>query len=596
MAEKRKAGELHALADSVDSSKNQTPLSAFAAAKARLHQPQASQNDPGYQDALEYNSRSARVFSNSGTVPFAVDPPNVASESRSAPLAPNAESDIEYDTDVDGAPSGGNGLPPDERPANRSWTLCTWTPTTTNIKSESTEHITIFLRQVETVTFVGTYEIAVLQGVVTINGAILRSHPTFPIRYRVFAPSTHAVPVVQCISSSRSEVQFFSCDYTMRSMEKLSPLYSRIWNVRKKYENGQLSREVRSFSLMTRTEEDPLKRPLAPVLILPSWQALMNTICSSETLPAVMACGPNYSGKSTFAKFLVNRFLTERHNTPVFFLDLDANEPEYTVHGQISLVLVKELNLGPPFTHPSSIPGLGTSKSNELVWAYPIPLNGAEEYTTYFYLCTIQLFQRYQELLEKHPGSPLVVNTPGWAYMAGLEVLLQTITRLRLTQVVYLSKNMTPGVKGALKEASELSGAALYTLEPQPNPNTTRTDSSHRDMHMMSYFHCEGIGEETGQRVYEAEPMSCMAPWQIYYGEDGSTDQGFIGFMMLCNWVDPKWMKTVLNGSIISIVVTEDPALQERYGQLPRTTKMRLPYFPKSENNYVDPPDRKSVV
>ena len=271
MAEKRKAGELHALADcefryfilcslvkspdcvtAVNTSKNhQTPLSAFAAAKARLHQPQASQNDPGYQDALEYNSRSARIFSNSGTVPFAADSPNVASESRSAPLAPNAESDIEYDTDVDGAPSEGNGLPPDERPANRSWTLCTWTPTTTNIKSESTEHITIFLRQAETVTFVGTYEIAVLQGVVTINGAVLRSHPTFPIKYRVFAPSTHAVQVVQCISSSRSEVQFFSCDYTMRSMEKLSPLYSRIWNVRKKYENGQLSREVRSFSLVS---------------------------------------------------------------------------------------------------------------------------------------------------------------------------------------------------------------------------------------------------------------------------------------------------------------------------------------------------------
>ncbi len=271
MAEECKADERHALADcefcyfipcplmkspdcvtAADSSENhQTPLSAFAAAKARLHQPQVSQNDPGYQNALEYNSKSARIFSNSGTVTFAADPSKVVSGSRSAPLGPNAESDIEYDTDVDGAPSEGNGLPLDERPANRSWTLCTWTPTTTNIKSESTEHITILLRQAETVTFVGTYEIAVLQGVVTINGAILRSHPTFPIKYRVFAPSTHAVPVVQCVSSSGSEVQFFSCDYTMRSMEKLSPLYSRIWNVRKKYENRQLSREVRSFSLVS---------------------------------------------------------------------------------------------------------------------------------------------------------------------------------------------------------------------------------------------------------------------------------------------------------------------------------------------------------
>lgn len=270
MAKKHKTSELRALAEcefcyftlyslmkspdrvtAADSSENhQTPLSAFAVAKARLHQPQASQNDPGYQNALEYNSRSAHIFSSSGTVPFAADPSNVALESRSALLAPNTESDIEYDTDVDGAPSEGNGLPPNERPADQSWALCTWTPMTTNIKSEFTEHITILLKQAETVTFVGTYEIAVLKGVVTINGAILRSHPTFPINYRVFAPSTHAVPVVQCISSSGSEVQFFSCDYTMRSMQKLSPLYSRIWNVRKKYENGQLGKEVRSFSLV----------------------------------------------------------------------------------------------------------------------------------------------------------------------------------------------------------------------------------------------------------------------------------------------------------------------------------------------------------
>ncbi|OCL12482.1 hypothetical protein AOQ84DRAFT_386102 [Glonium stellatum] len=595
MAEKRKASELQAATDSADSSENhQTPLSAFAAARARQHQPQASENDSRYQEAVEYNSRSARIFSNSGAISIIADPSSVALGPRSAPPASNAQSDIEYDTDIDEDPSENNGVLPDERPANRAWVLCTWRSTTTNIKSESTEHITIFLGQGETVAFVGTYEVAVLQGIVTINGAILRSHKTSPIKYRVFAPSTHAIPVVQCISSSGSEVQFLSCDYTMRSMEKLSPLYSKIWNVRKKYENGQLDREVRSFSLVTRTEDDLLKRPLAPVSILPQWQALMNTINSFGALPAVMVCGPNHSGKSTFAKFLTNRFLTEKRDTPVFFLDLDANQPEYTAHGQVSLILVKELNLGPPFTHPNPVSGLNPSKANELIWAYPVPLNGAEEYTIHFYLCVIQLFKRYEELLEKHPRSPLVINTPGWAYMAGLEVLLQTITRLRLTHVVYLSKNMTTGVKGVLKEASELSGATLYTTDSQPNPNTTRTDSNHRDMHMMSYFHCEGIQEQTGQRVYKAEPMSCMVPWQICYGEDSSTEQGFIGFMMLCNWIDPKWMKTVLNGSIISIVVTEDPALQEQYGQLPRTTKLRLPYFPKGENNYVDPPDPKT--
>lgn len=79
----------------------------------------------------------------------------------------------------------------------------------------------------------------------------------------------------------------------------------------------------------------------------PDWEEITNDI-NRESARTVV-CGGKGVGKSTFVRFLVNRSL------PVFrevlYLDFDPGQPEFTVPGCVSAVIVKQPLLGPSFTH-----------------------------------------------------------------------------------------------------------------------------------------------------------------------------------------------------------------------------------------------------
>ncbi len=83
----------------------------------------------------------------------------------------------------------------------------------------------------------------------TLMGATLRKSP---IMYRVYAPSTHSLPVVKCVGTSQivsqeAEIEFGHCDDGLHSLRKLSPLFGRIWSE----EYGQPHR----VALLTGTEK-----------------------------------------------------------------------------------------------------------------------------------------------------------------------------------------------------------------------------------------------------------------------------------------------------------------------------------------------------
>jgi polynucleotide 5'-hydroxyl-kinase GRC3/NOL9 len=56
-------------------------------------------------------------------------------------------------------------------------------------------------------------------------------HPS-PKMYRVYAPSTHSLPVIKCVSGveSYAEVEIQSCYSGIYRLQELSLLYNRIWN------------------------------------------------------------------------------------------------------------------------------------------------------------------------------------------------------------------------------------------------------------------------------------------------------------------------------------------------------------------------------
>ena len=75
---------------------------------------------------------------------------------------------------------------------------------------------------------IGQYDIWVKRGVVSLMGAKLHASPKV---YRVYAPSTHSLPVIKCVTgvSAKAEVEIQSVHSGIHQLKDLSPLYQRIW-------------------------------------------------------------------------------------------------------------------------------------------------------------------------------------------------------------------------------------------------------------------------------------------------------------------------------------------------------------------------------
>lgn len=69
----------------------------------------------------------------------------------------------------------------------------------------------------------------------------------------------------------------------------------------------------------------------------------------------LLLAGPKSAGKSSLLRFLINRFVTQSTNRQIppriAVLDCDIGQPEFTPCGMVSLTIVTEPILGPPFTH-----------------------------------------------------------------------------------------------------------------------------------------------------------------------------------------------------------------------------------------------------
>lgn len=75
----------------------------------------------------------------------------------------------------------------------------------------------------------GQYDLWVKRGVVSVMGAKL--HPSSQV-YRVYAPSTHSLPVIKCVAGvdGEAEVELKSCNSGLSRLRDVSPLYQRVWN------------------------------------------------------------------------------------------------------------------------------------------------------------------------------------------------------------------------------------------------------------------------------------------------------------------------------------------------------------------------------
>ncbi|KAF2198569.1 hypothetical protein GQ43DRAFT_483181 [Delitschia confertaspora ATCC 74209] len=475
--------------------------------------------------------------------------------------------------------------------------LCTWRQSDESIVSSSQNESIIKLNQYETITHIGTYDFQVIEGRVSIEGTTaLPSEESF---YRVHAPTTHHICKIKGLAKTNT-VRFLHVeDRGVRQFADLSPLYRRIWNAE------FTDKPPRSFARILSTTDDPLSRTLIPELHSHEYQAQVDDAVTNSK--CVFVCGAKSSGKSTFARRLVNAYLTgpststqAKPGRSVLYLDLDPSLPEYTPHGQVSLVLVKEPNLGPSFTHPAPIPS--TRKDvNELIIAHPFPYKEISQRTTYYISCIRSLFQTAQDLQPKDGRSlpvPIVINTPAWTSFGGTDLLISLITLLKPSRVIYLEggkaadgtesflddEDKEKFQKACLRDHGPRTSLRLLPKLFDTTQHRSHSDADLRSMTTLSYFHSTSLPSfaspsNSPSPTYNSLPLSFTVPWKLKY----DPSNGRVGCAKIVMLENPfsagppmetvRATPNILNTSLVQIVEeTEQSFLVDAPYYLPRTT------------------------
>ncbi|CAE6429546.1 unnamed protein product [Rhizoctonia solani] len=323
----------------------------------------------------------------------------------------------------------------------------------------------VLLNQGESLLFVGTMELTLLQGSMRLLGTTLT-----PSRasHRIFAPRSHPIPVLHALgqpggASSQEPSQKISLVSGLPGhiIESISALHIVVALQELVTGVEGLGRVVQTFTDVFEPDirdRGITKQILESAYIYKSesqfdpsfqfpddWQQTITSILSPVPgekpstgrdelcdAPVILVRGAKNSGKSTFSRSLANS-LTNRYHR-VAFIECDIGQSEFTPGGMVSLNLLKTPVFGPPFTHLS-----------QPRYAHFVGANSPKTTPSYYLAALSDLAQRYQlefkyseslgdDTIDEEPikisGSvPLVINTQGWVKGMGAD-LLRSINEL----------------------------------------------------------------------------------------------------------------------------------------------------------------------
>ncbi|TVY57268.1 Polynucleotide 5'-hydroxyl-kinase GRC3, partial [Lachnellula suecica] len=550
-------------------------LSAIATRRAQQSKSQAlpSQNgDAQTNDQTETTSSAFSVLRTAEPVPEALGggettPDDGEDTSR---LIINVDEESEQGTSSSKSRAGS----PDILVARPSIPLSSFKPNKSNAKELKDGTILLRLAPGERLVLIGHYAITVRKGQITLLGATLQPSQTL---YKVYAASSHALPVIRCMATDidAAEICLHQSESGLGRLNYLSPLFGKLWNdgsgslgpefeslLEEKdsstYQTVRSNLNMNDLALnsdqLFSSQDGPLKAFLYPLISPAEWNAALAKLTeSTERTPILFVCGPKSSGKSTFARLLTNRLLSNLSNsqkgagtTGIALLDLDPGQPEYSTPGHLSLVHLQEPNFGPPFTHPKPH-GLSRTLRAHAIGAVTPSMD-----PSFYMACASDLFAHYRNMLSSTPNCPLIINTPGWVLGTGLEILVDLISKIHPTDIVYMSQAGPPEVTQSLKEAAKEK--PFFTLPSQASEYTTRTAAHLRTMQSMSYFHLDPSSK--GER-FNPNPLTSFPPWTIRYSGE---NPGIAGIICYGEQPPAELLADTINGSLVSIVVIDDNA------------------------------------
>jgi polynucleotide 5'-hydroxyl-kinase GRC3/NOL9 len=413
--------------------------------------------------------------------------------------------------------------------------------------------------------------------------------------YEVYAPVSQAVPGIVCLTDSSTIIlrnttqgpNLGNIYNKFHSVKGGNRTFTPILNQKDLY-----NLEKHGFSMLASKETgwdyvlSSLRKKTADAAI------------QSIRAPVIMVTGPKATGKSTMTRLLANSILTNPVTTgpasavkpvkastrskkarnvksvpnEIAILDLDPGQAEFTAPGSISLVLVRQPLMGPSYTHPADY----GHHHLELVRSHHIGFLSPKEDPYHYRACVEDLAATYQRHIRKNPRCTLIINTSGWIKGLGLDLLKKFGKVLDITDLVAFELGRESD-KDSYHHSEELDPKIekriLLACANEKDLKVTPAES--RTMQIVSYMHHGFLSPDAKMASWHRTPLAAMRPWEVPYA---GAEPGIQGIAILGGDVEPIYLATAINATLLSIVVVEDEDLLSN-ATLTRTPAEDLPYL-----------------
>ncbi|WWC88547.1 uncharacterized protein L201_003458 [Kwoniella dendrophila CBS 6074] len=469
----------------------------------------------------------------------------------------------------------------------------------------SGDGILISLNEEETIIITGTYVLTpILNKISTLSCTLSPGDVSYP----VFAPTSHPIPVISTASSTTENESvpwlsklklpkgFRKSGTLILIRENLCGIHGLRYGAVPGFANIWLE-EIGSWGLRgIHPVIGSFSTPIYPHMTPTTWSKALSTLPShSESQneeyediqkPFIgLVKGPKRSGKSTFARSILNNLLESYER--VAWLECDLGQSEFCPGGVIGLWVLDKQVLGPAFTHlliPYRAHYLGTYT----------PLTCPDEYVE----SLRHLLEVYKFEIQHSSSStllhstkindivPLVINTQGWVKGLG-EDLLRSIESLSepthiysfnsnspyeddlpinssgngwtnsptyqtsLLPDIYSSKNYDIGGNGNHEQKTKqiiLDSIPITPLQAK----FTATDF--RVLSLISHFHCTKFENEVVKWDF-TKPITHLNPWEVSYGLK-QEEEGINRIYMIgegSEGILKEDLHLALNGSIVAL-------------------------------------------
>lgn len=290
-------------------------------------------------------------------------------------------------------------------------------------------------------------------------------------------------------------------------------------------------------------------------------------------------------GITTFTSLLINNIhacIRKSGGTSALgFIDLNINAPLFGPPGQLSLTILRRASFGDAFANAI------TTGDNEIIRAHAVPPDAYQENPDHFIACVRDLMESASGMRHLLIQCPTSRNGTDLEKNNAITSLVSEYKSFARAEAIAIS------VPEYYIQAFNQHQIPVEQLNPDENYArlSERNATQLHDMQLISYFHASL--SSTGSIQWDAEPLQYHTPVIVNYGPSSQDIAGIFIFSSVPHMY-PKMLTTLLDGSLVQIIVISkeaSPLLQKR--KILSGEEDDIPYFPNNANGYTEPFDPK---